>query len=174
LEFSQWGGHQASHRETRSPRPGAQECCWQAKRALAESPAVSYDIHLLRFVDGEPEPRRAGRVHELLERAADAPPDEHGYSRVSWKGGEADLYGMTESPEDAVESMMFSRPAGDDHIFDLIYQVACAGEMAVLLQDGVVCLADPRHKAHLPEDVQEWPRHHIDSGQALAAVIRRP
>jgi hypothetical protein len=58
---------------------------------------VSYDIHLLRFADGEPQPRRADRLHELLEGAADAPPDEHGYSRVCWKGGEADLYGMTTS-----------------------------------------------------------------------------
>jgi hypothetical protein len=133
---------------------------------------VSYDVHLLRFVDGEPEPRRADRVHELLVGAADAPPDEHGYSRVSWEGGEADLYGMTKSPEDEVESMMFSRPAGDERIFDLIYQVASAGEMVVLLPDGAVCLTDPQHAAHLPEDVQGWPRHHIDSGQALAAVIR--
>jgi hypothetical protein len=79
---------------------------------------------------------------------------------------------MTTSPEDEVESMMFSRPAGDEPILDLIYRVASAGEMVVLLPDAAVCLTDPRHAAHLPEDVHEWPRHHIDSGQALAAVIR--
>jgi hypothetical protein len=133
---------------------------------------VSYDIHLLRFHDGEPAARRADRVHALLERAVGAPPDEHGHARVSWGGGEADLYGMTKSPEDQLESVTFSRPAGDERIFELIYQVASIGEMVVLLPDGVVCLTHPQHATHLPEDVQRWPRHQIDSGQALAAVIK--
>lgn len=133
---------------------------------------VSYDIHLLRFVNGEPEPQPAGQVHELLSSATSAPPDEHGYARVTWRGGEADVYGMTRAPTDDVASLMFSRPAEDDAIFDLIFQVAAAGEMAVLLQEGEVCLVSARQAEHLPPDVAEWRRHLVDSGHALAAVLR--
>ena len=133
---------------------------------------VSYDIHLLRFVNGEPEPQPAGQVHELLSSATSAPPDEHGYARVTWRGGEADVYGMTRAPTDDIASLMFSRPAEDDAIFDLIFQVAAAGEMAVLLQEGEVCLVSARQAEHLPPDVAEWPRHLVDSGHALAAVLR--
>lgn len=134
---------------------------------------MGYDIHLLRFVDGEPQPRRAGRLHVLLSGAARSAPDEHGYARLSWRDGEADVYGVPASPDELIDSVMFSRPAESDRIFDLIYEVARVGEMAVLLQEGEVCLVDPAHREHLPPGVQGWPRHIINSGQCLAAVVKR-
>jgi hypothetical protein len=133
---------------------------------------VGYDIHLLRFVDGEPQPRRAGRLHDLLSGAARSAPDEHGYARLSWRDGEADVYGVPASPDELIDGVMFSRPAESDRIFDLIYEVAHVGEMAVLLQEGEVCLVDPAQREHLPPDVQGWPRHIINSGQSLAAVVK--
>jgi hypothetical protein len=134
---------------------------------------VGYDIHLLRFVDGEPKARVANRVHELLSRAAEAEPDQHGYARVSWEGGEADVYGVTRSANESTDSILFSRPAGSERIFDLIYAIARAGEMAVLLPDGAVCLVEPDHAEHLPAELKGRPRYAIDSGTALADVIRR-
>jgi hypothetical protein len=144
---------------------------WHTTAALGTIAAVSYDIHLARFVHGKPESRQADRVYELLADAVNEPADQHEYSRVVWHGGEADLYGMPESAQDQVGSITFSRPSGDERIFDLIFQVADAGEMVVLLPDGEACLTDPQQAQHLPDDVRAWPRHQIDSGSALAAVI---
>ena len=132
---------------------------------------MSYDIHLLRFKAGEPSARPAGTVHELLSCAAETDPDEHGRARVRWHGGEADCYGVTRSPDEPLESLMFSRPAGDAAIFDLIYRVAVAGAMTILLQDGEVCLVDPNYAVDLPADAAAWPRHVVSSGEQLARVV---
>lgn len=133
---------------------------------------MSYDIHLLRFIAGEPEACPAGRVHDLLREAAGRPPDEHRYARVSWRGGEADVYGVPRAADEPIDSVTFSRPAADDRIFDLIVEVARAGDMAILLPDGVACLVDAAHSDQLPVDVACWPQHLVRSGQELAAVIR--
>lgn len=79
---------------------------------------------------------------------------------------------MTRAPTDDIASLMFSRPAEGDAIFELIFQVAAAGDMAVLLQEGEVCLVSARQAEHLPPEVAERPRHLVDSGHALAAVLR--
>lgn len=133
---------------------------------------MSYDIRLLRFVDGGPQANPAGRVHDLLREAAARPPDEDGYARVVWQGGQADAYGVPRAPDEPVDSVMFSRPAEDDRIFDLIVEVARAGDMTILLPDGVACLVDGAHADQLPPDLAGWPRHLVRSGQDLARVIR--
>lgn len=78
---------------------------------------VGYDIHLIRFVSGAPQPQPAGRIDDLLRRASESPPDEHGFTRVSWCGGEADVYGVPRTADDPVDNVMFSRPAAGDGIF---------------------------------------------------------
>ena len=85
--------------------------------------------------------------------------------------GEADVYGP-KHPDEPVDNVMFSRPAEDDAIFDLLFEVAKEGGMAILLPDGIVCLVDEAHATELPEDVADWPRHVTTTGLELAAVIR--
>jgi hypothetical protein len=110
---------------------------------------VSYDVHLVRFLDGDSVPVESPRVRELLLGASDSPPDEFEFCRVTWGGDEGDVYGL--APDGQIESLMFNH-AGP-RIYDLMYEVASAGDMAILPPDLGPFLVSEEQRAHLPPEL---------------------
>jgi len=128
--------------------------------------AMSYDVHLQRFREQEPQLVRSPQVWALLERAWEAPPDDLGYSRVTWHGDEADLY--TEQPGDPIDGLMFSR-AGR-RVYDLIYRLAVAGDFVIIPPDCGPFLVDERQQSHLPQELTA-DAVVVGSGEELARLI---
>ena len=112
------------------------------------------------------------RVWELLREAWEEPPDVHDFSRVRRGAGEADLYAVQEG--DPIESLMFSRPAGGVEIFDLIVDVARAGDMVIYAPGIPPCLIAEEQRSQLPSDFDDFDDPVVvASGVELQAVIER-
>jgi hypothetical protein len=110
---------------------------------------VSYDVHLLRFRDGDVVPVESAQARELLVAASAAPPDEFEFCRVRWGDDEGDLYGL--APDEPIDGLMFNR-AGPG-IYELIYEVAKAGDMAIVPPDLGPFLIREEQREHLPADL---------------------
>lgn len=113
---------------------------------------MSYEIFVQRFQTGEIDSVSARRVWKLLEEAWYKPPDEDSFVVVTRGKGSADVYGARAG--EPIESLMFSRPSGAE-IFDLIVEVARAGDMVILAPDLPPCLVDKAQRAELPADLIE-------------------
>lgn len=111
---------------------------------------MGFDVFVQRFQDGEPVLVTDPQVWTLLREAWEAPPDHHDYSRVRRGAGEADLYAVQEN--EPIDSLMFSRPAGGAEIFDLIFEVARAGGMAIYAPGIPICLIAPDQRSQLPAE----------------------
>lgn len=114
---------------------------------------MGFDVFVQRFQNGEPAVVRDPRVWELLREAWEAPPDDHDYSRVRRGAGEADLYAVQDGQP--IDSLMFSRPAGGAEIFDLIVDVARAGDMVIYAPGIPTCLIAEEQRSHLPTDFDD-------------------
>ena len=55
---------------------------------------MSYDVHLIRFQDGDAVPVVSATAWRLLEEAWEVPPNEFQHCRVRRDGDEADVYGL--------------------------------------------------------------------------------
>jgi len=114
---------------------------------------LSYDIFVQGFQDGKAVSVTAPRVWELLEAAWEQPPDRLHHALVRRGDAEADLYaGPAGQP---IDSLMFSRLVGGAAIFDLIVDVAQAGNMVILPTDAPPCLVDEAQRGDLPADLLE-------------------
>jgi hypothetical protein len=128
---------------------------------------VSYDVHLLRFRAGEAVPIESPQVWELLEQAWDAPPDEFEYCRVRRGADEGDVYGL--KPGKALEGLMFNH-AGPA-IYELMYEVAAAGDMAIVPPDAGPFLVRDDQRAHLPPELADEAKV-VGSGAELLQEIQ--
>lgn len=118
---------------------------------------MSYDVFLQRFRDGEPEAVDSPDAWSILEGAWDSPPDEFDFSRVSREGDEGDLYAVQIGQP--IDSLMFNH-AGRG-VYHLMFDVAVAGEMAIIPPDVGPFVVREEQLQHLPADLR-----------ATAVVIR--
>ena len=115
---------------------------------------MGFDVFVQRFQNGEPAVVTDPRVWELLREAWEAPPDEHDRSLVRRGAGEADLYAVQEG--EPIDGLMFSRPAGGADIFDLIVDVARAGDMVIYAPGIPPCLIAEEQRSQLPTDFDDF------------------
>jgi hypothetical protein len=131
---------------------------------------MGFDVFVARFQNGEPAVVTDPRVWELLREAWEEPPDVHDFSRVRRGAGKADLYAVQEG--DPIDSLMFSRPAGGAEIFDLIVDVARAGDMVIYAPGIPPCLIAEEQRSQLPTDFDDFDDPVVvASGAELQAVI---
>lgn len=131
---------------------------------------MGFDVFVARFQNGEPAVVTDPRVWELLHEAWEAPPDVHDFSRVRRGAGNADLYAVQEG--EPIDSLMFSRPAGGAEIFDLIVDVARAGDMVIYAPGIPTCLTAEKQGSDLPTDFDDFEDPVVvASGAELQAVI---
>jgi hypothetical protein len=65
---------------------------------------MSYDVHVIRFRDGEVVAGASPQAWRLLESAWESPPDEFKYCRVRRGEDEGDVYGL--EPGKPIEGLM--------------------------------------------------------------------
>ncbi len=131
---------------------------------------MSYDIHMQRFGAGNAAPAASPeKVWALLADAWEAPPDQFNYCRVRRGEGEADLYAT--QPGEPIDSLMFSRAAGGSEIFDLIYDVAQAGDMVIIPPDVGPFVVHDDQRMHLPADFVQGEVTRVTSGAHLLRLI---
>jgi hypothetical protein len=130
---------------------------------------MGFDVFVQRFQNGDPAVVTDPRVWELLREAWEAPPDHHHYSRVRRGAGEADIYAVPEG--EPIDGLMFSRPAGGADIFDLIVDVARAGDMVIYAPGIPPCLIADEQRSQLPADLEDPVV--VASGADLQDVIER-
>jgi hypothetical protein len=136
---------------------------------------MGYDVVLQRFCAGEAaEADNSDGVWRLLRGAWKAPPDVHGYCRVSHAGGEADLYGAQEG--EAIQGLMFSRLGGGVGVFELMVRVARAGDMVILPLDVPPCVVRAAQLAELPPELRgQIPSPVlVSSGAELHSLVTGP
>jgi hypothetical protein len=127
---------------------------------------VSYDVVLQRFEQGEATAVESAEVWALLEDAWDAPPDQFDYCLVRRNGDEGDLYAVP--PGQPIDSLMFNH-AGRA-IYHLMFDVAVAGDMAIIAPAAGPFLVRDEQRGHLPADLAEQAIL-VRSGQELVQAI---
>jgi hypothetical protein len=128
---------------------------------------VSYDVHVLRFRDGEVVPVESSGARELLLGAAVSPPDESEFCRVTRGDDEGDVYGLP--PDGPIEGLMFNH-AGSG-IYELMYEVAEVGDMAIVPPDLGPFLVNEEQRTQLPPDLAAAAVV-VESGSDLVRAIR--
>ena len=129
---------------------------------------MSYDVYLQRFRNGERAPVDDARVWKLLERAWEAPPDRFGFSRVRRGDDEGDLYAAR--PGRPIDGLMFNHAA--QAIYDLMYEVAVAGDMTIIPPDAGPFVVRAEQVEHLPRDLAERALL-VRSGADLVRAVER-
>ena len=129
---------------------------------------MSYDVVLQRFRDGEPEPVEEPQVWRLLEEAWQEPPDEFDFCRVRRGEDEGDLYAV--QPRAPVDSLMFNH--AEPRIYELMYDLAAAGGMAIILPDVGPFLVREEQRKHLPPELRRRASV-VSSGAELVRAIER-
>ena len=110
--------------------------------------AMSFDIFLQGFVDGEGAPGdRAVAIAMLTPFLAG--PVSDGFGRIVTADGEADVYGLGESDQ----GLMINHASGR-RIWQLIVDVAVAAGYVVLPVGCPVCVVDEVMIGHLPEELR--------------------
>jgi len=133
---------------------------------------MGFDVFVQRFQNGEPAVVTDPRVWELLREAWEAPPDDLDFSRVRRGAGDADLYAVQEG--EPIDGLMFSRPAGGAEIFDLIVDVARAGDMVIYAPGIPPCLIAEGQRSQLPADFDDFKDPVVvANGAELQEVIER-
>jgi hypothetical protein len=132
---------------------------------------MGFDVFVERFQNGEPAVVTDPRVWDLLREAWEAPPDHHDYSRVRRGAGEADLYAVQVG--EPIDSLMFSRQAGGAEIFDLIVDVARAGDMVIYAPGFPPCVVSEEQRSQLPEELTDSMGQPtvVANGAELLAII---
>jgi hypothetical protein len=114
---------------------------------------MGFGVFVQRFQHGQPAVVTDPRVWGLMREAWEAPPDHHHYSRVRRGAGQADLYAAQVG--EPIISLMFSRPAGGAEIFDLIVDVARAGDMVIYAPGIPPCVVSEEQRSQLPEELTD-------------------
>jgi hypothetical protein len=110
---------------------------------------MSYDVHLFRFRDGEPEDIDAARLAVMLRPLILTRDEQYDYVRLrAPDGGEADLYGVGED----TASLLFSRWSWGD-ICELMAGLALELDMTILPPDRPAMIVDERQRAELPREM---------------------
>jgi hypothetical protein len=123
---------------------------------------VSFDVFLMRFDRGDAVELDAPRILELLEPAIVE--REGSFARLRTTDGEADVYGL-----DSTGSLMVNHASGAA-IWDLLVDVARAGQLAIIPGGCATCIVEEEQRADLPEGVPE-PVEVIASGSELRLLI---
>ena len=110
---------------------------------------MSYDVHVLRFRNGEAAPAESAEAWELLEAAWEKAPDEFGYCLVRRGGDEGDLYGLTTGKP--IERLMFNHAGWG--VYQLMYDLATAADMTIVPPDVGPFLVREEQRQHLPADL---------------------
>jgi hypothetical protein len=97
-----------------------------------------------------------------------APPDEFEYCLVRRGDDEGDVYGL--KPGNAIEGLMFNH-AGPA-IYELMYEVAAAGDMAIVPPHIGPFLVREEQRRHLPPDLAD-DAVVVDSGAELLQALTR-
>ena len=129
---------------------------------------MSYDVVLQRFQDGDAAPVESPAVWKLLEDAWDAPPDKYDFCRVRRGDDEGDLYAT--QPGRPIDGLMFNH-AGPA-IYHLMYDVAVAGDMAIVPPDAGPFVVREEQKDHLPPDLRDEAVV-VESGAELLRAIEQ-
>jgi hypothetical protein len=110
---------------------------------------VSYDVHLMRFSDGDAVPAESSLIRHLIESAWQAPPDEFECCRVRRGADEGDLYGF--GTGESFDGLMFNH-AGEE-IYTLMYDIALAADLVIVPPDVGPFLVREGQRHDLPEDL---------------------
>jgi hypothetical protein len=132
--------------------------------------AMSFDIHLQAFKDGEAVDRDGAEVRQRLLRVAKRYEPESGFVEVGDDLGPADIYGVP--PEGAaLKSLMFNHVG--DNGFDLLVEVAQIARLVVMPLGCPVCIVHEEQRQDLPPELAEADVEVVTTGKALLDVIRR-
>jgi len=118
--------------------------------ALAEcdDPAVSFDIFLEGFANGDPAECDGPAMLAVLEPLIS---DRRGdWARIVTADGEADVYGL----DDPSAGLMVNHLSGVA-AWDVLYQLAVEGRVAVMPVGYPPCVADPDYLDQLPEGFED-------------------
>jgi hypothetical protein len=110
---------------------------------------MSYDVVLQRLRHGEAAAVESREVWTLLEQAWESPPDKFDYCLVRRGDDEGDLYAV--QPGHPIDCLMFNH-AGPA-IYDLMYDVAVAGDMVIIPPDAGPFLVREEQREHLPSEM---------------------
>jgi hypothetical protein len=122
----------------------------------------------MRFEAGAPASIDSPEFWELLARAWEKPPDEHGFVRVVRGDGEADVYARR--PGESLESVMVNHFGGDE-IMDLIVELARQADAVIIGPDLPPLLTRGGQREQLPPDMGLGEPVLIASGQELSETI---
>jgi len=114
---------------------------------------MPYEIHLYHFEGGERVPGPFPGPWPLIEQVWDRPPDEYGFTWVRRGDTEGELW-LPHERDEPIDSMIFSRMGGEGY-FGLMYEIAEAGDMVILPQDGPFCLLREEQRQHLPPGTED-------------------
>ena len=122
---------------------------------------MSFEIFLQDFSDTPADRSRTVGQHLLAPLL-----DTHGASVVT-PDGSADVYGVDEVP---LHSLMFNQIDGD-LAWDVIFDVAVAGDWVVLPIGCPVCIIDDAQADSIPDELRELGHVLVHSGSELRAAM---
>jgi hypothetical protein len=165
------GGVVAEQRPTdraRAERRVAAPLFGNDARAASSISRMSYDLFLMRFDAGAPAQIDSPEFWELLARAWQKPPDDHGFVRLVRGDGEADVYAGRLG--EALESVMVNHFGGDE-IMDLIVELARQADAVIIGPDLPPLLTRTEQRDQLPPDMDLGEPVLIASGHELSQTI---
>lgn len=124
---------------------------------------MSYDIHLMRFINGESSEGGGFSMRKILQPHVTSEEPANGCVAIAYGDGTADLYLSG-------DSLMANRIDGEQP-WDLLVTGARAADWVILLADGPACLTVEAQRGHLPEGMAE-DAVFVQNGQDVLDIIR--
>jgi hypothetical protein len=123
---------------------------------------VSFDVFLQGFQNGDGAPGRPREADDALRPYVRV--DSAGHTKLITEDGEAEVYGV------GTDELMLTHISGR-RLWDVIVDVARAGDWAILPGDCPTCVPTADMIAHLPDELRE-DAVVVASGADVLDVIR--
>jgi hypothetical protein len=122
---------------------------------------MSSDIFLQDFSAELPD--RSAKVDPILTALLDS-----SGTRITTSDGEADVYGLADSP---MNGLMFNHVEGDA-AWDVIYEIALAAKWVVMPVGCAVCVPSEEIVDSIPEELREMGFELVRSGSDILRLVR--
>jgi hypothetical protein len=132
-------------------------------RPFGKNAAVSIDIFLQGFERGEGASGMPDEAHRVLQPYLRVRPD--GFAKVVTDDGDAEVYGV------GTDGLMFTHASGR-RIWDVMYDVARAGDWAIMPVGCATCVPTASMIVNLPDDLRANAVV-VGSGAELRDVVSR-
>jgi len=124
---------------------------------------VSFDIFLQGFENGGRAPGMPEKANQVLQPYLQVSPE--GFTRVITDDGDAEVYGV------GTDGLTFTHASGRQ-VWKVMYEVARAGNWAIIPVGCPPCVPTPTMVAHLPDELRADALVVSSGDEVLAAVLR--